>query len=109
MCRIFQKSGSGPRNGEQYGAPFIDEEWDESVMVPKCEDDAIFYVGNEGNVQRNNLEQVCAFSVYFIWFSNGPLCTTQYVNPSHYFFLTHSTCTASICSSECIHLKLYSF
>ena len=36
LCRIFQKSGSGPKNGEQYGAPFIEEEWeeDELVMVP---------------------------------------------------------------------------
>lgn len=29
MCRIFQKSGAGPRNGAQYGAPFIEEEWEE--------------------------------------------------------------------------------
>ncbi|KAF5948033.1 hypothetical protein HYC85_013990 [Camellia sinensis] len=36
LCRIFQKSGSGPKNGEQYGAPFIEEEWedDELVMIP---------------------------------------------------------------------------
>ncbi|EOA30249.1 hypothetical protein CARUB_v10013370mg [Capsella rubella] len=29
LCRIFQKSGSGPKNGEQYGAPFVEEEWEE--------------------------------------------------------------------------------
>lgn len=38
LCRIFQKSGSGPKNGEQYGAPFVEEEWDEDedvvVFVP---------------------------------------------------------------------------
>ncbi|XVF75636.1 hypothetical protein PTKIN_Ptkin13bG0203100 [Pterospermum kingtungense] len=36
LCRVFQKSGSGPKNGEQYGAPFIEEEWDddEAVVVP---------------------------------------------------------------------------
>ncbi|XP_068648930.1 NAC domain-containing protein 82-like isoform X2 [Aristolochia californica] len=28
LCRIFKKSGPGPKNGEQYGAPFKDEEWD---------------------------------------------------------------------------------
>lgn len=27
LCRVFQKSGLGPRNGEQYGAPFDEEEW----------------------------------------------------------------------------------
>ncbi|KAL4566321.1 hypothetical protein LXL04_030435 [Taraxacum kok-saghyz] len=35
LCRIFRKSGSGPKNGEQYGALFVDE--DELVMVPKQE------------------------------------------------------------------------
>ncbi|PON98608.1 NAC domain containing protein [Trema orientale] len=36
LCRIFQKSGTGPKNGEQYGAPFIEEEWedDEVALVP---------------------------------------------------------------------------
>ncbi|XP_010464726.1 PREDICTED: NAC domain-containing protein 53-like [Camelina sativa] len=37
LCRIFQKSGSGPKNGEQYGAPFVEEEWEE-------EDDIITFV-----------------------------------------------------------------
>lgn len=37
LCRIFQKSGTGPKNGEQYGAPFIEEEWEENeelALVP---------------------------------------------------------------------------
>ncbi|KAK3159510.1 hypothetical protein QOZ80_2AG0150980 [Eleusine coracana subsp. coracana] len=34
VCRIFQKFGSGPQNGAQYGAPYMEEEWEE-------EDDAI--------------------------------------------------------------------
>ncbi|KAG8060819.1 hypothetical protein GUJ93_ZPchr0002g24748 [Zizania palustris] len=34
VCRIFQKTGSGPQNGAQYGAPYMEEEWEE-------EDDAI--------------------------------------------------------------------
>lgn len=28
LCKIFEKSGPGPRNGEQHGAPFREEEWD---------------------------------------------------------------------------------
>lgn len=36
VCRIFQKHGSGPQNGAQYGAPYMEEEWEE-------EDDAIEY------------------------------------------------------------------
>ncbi|KAL9351428.1 hypothetical protein Peur_054108 [Populus x canadensis] len=39
LCRIFQKSGTGPKNGEQYGAPFIEEEWenDEVPLLPSEE------------------------------------------------------------------------
>ncbi|CAH8351907.1 unnamed protein product [Eruca vesicaria subsp. sativa] len=29
LYKIFKKSGSGPKNGEQYGAPFVEEEWAE--------------------------------------------------------------------------------
>ncbi|CAI9301777.1 unnamed protein product [Lactuca saligna] len=27
LCKVFKKSGPGPKNGEQYGAPFVEEEW----------------------------------------------------------------------------------
>lgn len=27
LCKVFQKSGRGPKNGAQYGAPFVEEEW----------------------------------------------------------------------------------
>jgi hypothetical protein len=33
LCRIFQKSGTGPKNGEQYGAPYLEEEWEEDGMT----------------------------------------------------------------------------
>ncbi|XP_042393433.1 NAC domain-containing protein 78-like [Zingiber officinale] len=28
VCRIFLKNGSGPQNGAQYGAPFLEKEWE---------------------------------------------------------------------------------
>lgn len=28
LCRIYQKSGAGPKNGEQYGAPVEEEDWE---------------------------------------------------------------------------------
>ncbi|CAN6337545.1 unnamed protein product [Urochloa humidicola] len=38
LCKIFKKSGLGPRIGEQYGAPFNEAEWDnaeaETSMFP---------------------------------------------------------------------------
>ena len=65
LCRIFQKSGSGPKNGEQYGAPFIEEEWedDEELTLPGEE-----VVANEGLVdvddymhfEVDDIAQVCA-------------------------------------------------
>ncbi|KAL1213007.1 NAC domain-containing protein 13 [Cardamine amara subsp. amara] len=27
LYKVYKKSGSGPKNGEQYGAPFVEEEW----------------------------------------------------------------------------------
>lgn len=31
LCKIFQKSGPGPKNGEQYGAPFKEEDWEDDA------------------------------------------------------------------------------
>ena len=28
ICKIYEKSGLGPKNGEHYGAPFVEEEWE---------------------------------------------------------------------------------
>ncbi|KAL3528063.1 hypothetical protein ACH5RR_012719 [Cinchona calisaya] len=29
LCKVFHKSGPGPQNGSQYGAPFKEEDWDD--------------------------------------------------------------------------------
>ncbi|XP_071698344.1 uncharacterized protein [Rutidosis leptorrhynchoides] len=29
ICKLFEKSGVGPKNGAQYGAPFEEEDWDD--------------------------------------------------------------------------------
>ncbi|CAL9203400.1 NAC domain-containing protein 78-like isoform X1 [Musa acuminata AAA Group] len=44
VCRIFQKNGAGPQNGAQYGAPFLEEEWEEEadmgpVLMPDGRED----------------------------------------------------------------------
>ncbi|KAJ0764100.1 putative transcription factor NAM family [Helianthus annuus] len=61
LCRIFQKSGSGPKNGEKYGAPFIEEEWedDEAIFVPK-QDDYIeeLPVDKDTYLDANDIEQI---------------------------------------------------
>ncbi|KAK1307808.1 NAC domain-containing protein 78 [Acorus calamus] len=38
VCRIFRKNGAGPQNGAHYGAPFVEEEWEDNVPFPKVED-----------------------------------------------------------------------
>ncbi|GMH07886.1 hypothetical protein Nepgr_009726 [Nepenthes gracilis] len=60
LCRIFQKSGSGPKNGEQYGAPFIEEEWDDDTMVNVVPGGLAadeVYVGDDAFVERDDLDQ----------------------------------------------------
>ncbi|KAI3817607.1 hypothetical protein L1987_11403 [Smallanthus sonchifolius] len=61
LCRIFQKSGSGPKNGEKYGAPFIEEEWedDKSVFVPQQEDYTEgLPVDKDSYLDANDIEQI---------------------------------------------------
>jgi len=33
LCKIFQKSGPGPKTGAQYGAPFNEEDWNDASNV----------------------------------------------------------------------------
>ncbi|XP_024991675.1 NAC domain-containing protein 78-like [Cynara cardunculus var. scolymus] len=62
LCRIFHKSGSGPKNGEKYGAPFVEEEWeddDELVLVPKQEDHTEkLPVDEDSYLNANEIEQI---------------------------------------------------
>lgn len=32
LYKVFKKSGPGPKNGEQYGAPFREEDWDDECV-----------------------------------------------------------------------------
>ncbi|XWS66240.1 hypothetical protein CRYUN_Cryun05aG0182700 [Craigia yunnanensis] len=61
LCRVFQKSGSGPKNGEQYGAPFIEEEWedDEVVFVPGQHAVAVYkeVTNDDAFVEVNDIDQ----------------------------------------------------
>ncbi|XP_028782520.1 NAC domain-containing protein 78 [Neltuma alba] len=62
LCRVFQKSGTGPKNGEQYGAPFIEEEWDEDEVAPVSGEGAVtdeVLMGDDVDafVETNDLEQ----------------------------------------------------
>ncbi|XP_009796718.1 NAC domain containing protein 50 [Nicotiana tabacum] len=57
LCRIFQKSGLGPPNGDRY-APFVEEEWDDDVaMIPGGEAEDDMANGDEARVEGNDLDQ----------------------------------------------------
>ncbi|XP_016467787.2 NAC domain-containing protein 78 [Nicotiana tabacum] len=60
LCRIFQKSGAGPKNGEKYGAPFVEEEWedDELEIVPKEEAVDEVEFGDDIYLDGHDLEQI---------------------------------------------------
>ncbi|XVE68759.1 hypothetical protein DITRI_Ditri09bG0095300 [Diplodiscus trichospermus] len=61
LCRVFQKSGSGPKNGEQYGAPFVEEEWedDETVFLPGQPTEAVYeeVATDDAFVEVNDIDQ----------------------------------------------------
>ncbi|CAN4105823.1 unnamed protein product [Withania somnifera] len=60
LCRVFQKSGAGPMNGEKYGAPFVEEEWedDELEIVPKEEAAEEVEFGDDIYLDGVDLEQI---------------------------------------------------
>ncbi|PKU70868.1 NAC domain-containing protein 78 [Dendrobium catenatum] len=64
VCRIFQKSGPGPQNGAQYGAPFMEEEWEmeeeDAKLVPvnADRDDAVVDPVGQDFVQLGDFLQV---------------------------------------------------
>ncbi|KAI3799668.1 hypothetical protein L1987_34967 [Smallanthus sonchifolius] len=62
LCRIFQKSGLGPPNGDRY-APFLEEEWedDATLLVPGGETEDDMTPGDElTQAQGNDIGQVTA-------------------------------------------------
>ncbi|PKI74553.1 hypothetical protein CRG98_004880, partial [Punica granatum] len=57
---IFQKSGPGPKNGEQYGAPFIEEEWEEDTVALFPEQQAMVdevVAEEDANVEIDEVDQ----------------------------------------------------
>jgi hypothetical protein len=59
VCRIFQKAGPGPQNGAQYGAPYVEEEWeegDEDVGLLPVGEDAVAERGPPGAMDKGYLQ-----------------------------------------------------
>ncbi|KAL0716256.1 hypothetical protein Bca4012_065578 [Brassica carinata] len=68
LYKLFKKSGAGPKNGEEYGAPFQEEEWvddedGDDIAVPeepvvRYEDTRRVDNVNLVNVQLDDLEEI---------------------------------------------------
>lgn len=69
LCRIFQKSGLGPPNGDRY-APFVEEEWDDdaALLVPggEAEEDVDARAGENELEQVYSLHDICMCMIVFI-------------------------------------------
>uniref|UniRef100_A0A803N717 NAC domain-containing protein n=1 Tax=Chenopodium quinoa TaxID=63459 RepID=A0A803N717_CHEQI len=60
LCRVFQKSGTGPKNGEKYGAPLVEEEWEDDSLEDVVPAEVSFedpYVDDDAYIEQNDLEQ----------------------------------------------------
>ncbi|KAK7278608.1 hypothetical protein RJT34_23640 [Clitoria ternatea] len=63
LCRIFEKSGAGPKNGENYGAPLMEEEWDDDdevvkvPLLPAADDGILNAVSDGAYVETNDLDK----------------------------------------------------
>ncbi|KAJ0966643.1 hypothetical protein J5N97_023560 [Dioscorea zingiberensis] len=58
VCRIFQKRGTGPQNGAQYGAPFVEEDWEEpdDLGIRTVNGDSVFIgSGTQDYFEANDL------------------------------------------------------
>lgn len=86
LCRVFQKSGAGPKNGEKYGAPFVEEEWedDELEIVPKEEAAEEVEFGDDIYLDGHDLEEVYPLMMYILLFS---ICVMPWSSKIWFFLL----------------------
>ncbi|XP_059628369.1 NAC domain containing protein 50-like isoform X2 [Cornus florida] len=79
LCRIFQKAGLGPPNGNRY-APFVEEEWDDdaSLLIPGEEAADEMTNGDDTHVEGSDLEQLVMIHWRFSHSLGGLICRHQY-------------------------------
>ncbi|KAK4790042.1 hypothetical protein SAY86_017346 [Trapa natans] len=65
LCRVFEKSGSGPKNGEQYGAPFLEEEWEENDEMDVLPDQKVLVdevaLDDDAQFDKSDIHQSLSF------------------------------------------------
>ncbi|KAL3838267.1 hypothetical protein ACJIZ3_022858 [Penstemon smallii] len=65
LCRVFQKSGPGPKNGEKYGAPYVEEDWEDEELDFSPREEAAEEVdfGADAYLDGHDLEQILGSDV----------------------------------------------
>ncbi|KAI3495563.1 hypothetical protein L1887_37906 [Cichorium endivia] len=61
ICKVFEKSGIGPKNGAQYGAPFEEKDWDDDDDDERSTVTSIMMVGvlvNPDNVSSSSVKNI---------------------------------------------------
>lgn len=72
LYKVFKKNGPGPKNGAQYGAPFVEEEWDNDDSVIAI--DALPHDGSSSHVITTTENQNTAASNSLI----NPVCRSGF-------------------------------
>ncbi|KAF1860610.1 hypothetical protein Lal_00021654 [Lupinus albus] len=107
LCRIFEKSGAGPKNGEKYGAPLIEEEWEDDEVAPMPV--ACVEVSNKALavepidfLETSDLEKIYVY-ILVIAIHGYPFVVWQF--PSHVVSTSHMLALALSCFVVLFHLK----
>lgn len=84
VCRIFEKNGTGPQNGAQYGAPFVEEEWEEEegadfVPLREVAPDGVimdpqYSSGEQDSGHSDDFEQVVHVFIFLISHNSSSSC-----------------------------------
>ncbi|XP_074269393.1 NAC domain-containing protein 17-like [Silene latifolia] len=59
IYKMFKKSGPGPKNGEQYGAPFREEDWVDDDFVKSRSKSNLATVDQQVDYQNASLAETC--------------------------------------------------
>lgn len=81
LCRVFQKSGTGPKNGEQYGAPLVEEEWEEDDNSGVVEPTEVSFEDpfvDDSNLEQIDLDQVIDYQGLELVPSSSPVGSNNY-------------------------------
>ncbi|MCL7026425.1 hypothetical protein MKW94_024841 [Papaver nudicaule] len=79
LCKFFEKSGVGPKNGEQHGAPFKEEDWEDDEVTDTPEYFQSLVPVTSPAIRSNGKDSTCCSSIAVTCQSD--LSNTEVENP----------------------------